>query len=242
VSTERLVAACVSLDADVLCLQEVDRGQSRSGGVDQTAAIAEGMGAVAWRFVPALVGEPGAAWRPATDDDLVAGDPGYGVAVVSRLPVRAWHVVRLAPAKVRSPVYVPGGGLILLDDEPRVGLAAEVGLPGGDHLLVASTHLSFVPGWNLAQLRRLTRALAALADDCVLLGDLNVPNPFARVAGWSPLVRARTFPAPNPSMQIDHVLGRGRVPPVVGSGAHLLALSDHRALTVDLATGSHLRR
>ena len=35
-------------------------------------------------------------------------------------------------------------------------------------------------------------------------------------------------------MQIDHVLGRGSLPPVVGGGARLLPLSDHRALTVDL--------
>jgi endonuclease/exonuclease/phosphatase family metal-dependent hydrolase len=251
VSTDRLVAACVSLDADVLCLQEVDRHQARSGGVDQTAAIAEGMGAVAWRFVPALVGEPGAVWRPATDEDLVEGEAGYGVAVVSRLPVRAWHIVRLAPAKLRSPVYVPGGGLIMLDDEPRVGLAAEIELPGGADgwggrgdgggsgggtLLVANTHLSFVPGWNLAQLRRLTRALAALADDCVLLGDLNVPNPFARApGGWTVLARAKTFPAVSPSLQLDHALARGTLPRVVGAEAHLLPLSDHRALTVDLA-------
>lgn len=239
VSTDRLVAACASLDADVLCLQEVDRGQARSGMVDQAAAVAEGTGAVAWRFVPALVGEPGAVWRPATDDDVPAGEAGYGVALVSRLPVGAWHVVRLPPAKIRSPVYVPGGGLILLDDEPRVGLAAEVELPPGwraGPLLVATTHLSFVPGWNLAQLRRLTRALAPLAGACVLLGDLNVPSPFARAGGgWEALVRAKTFPAPAPSMQIDHVLGRGRLPRVVGGGAHLLPLSDHLAVTVDLA-------
>ncbi len=240
--TDRLVDACLSLDADVLCLQEVDRGQARSGMVDQTAVVAEAMGAVAWRFVPALVGEPGAEWRPATDDDMAEGEAGYGVSIVSRLPVRAWHVVRLAPAKLRSPVYVPGGGLILLDDEPRVGLAAEVELPGpGGRLLVANTHLSFVPGWNLAQLRRLTQALAALADGhldgrCVLLGDLNVPNLFVRPpAGWRSLVKAATFPAPKPSMQIDHVLGRGTLPPVVDSGAHLLPLSDHLAVTVDLA-------
>jgi len=241
------VAACASLDADVIGLQEVDRGQARSGMVDQTAAIAEAMGVGpggpgAWRFVPALVGEPGAVWRPATDDDLVEGEAGYGVALVSRLPVRAWHVVRLAPAKLRSPVYIPGGGLIMLDDEPRVGLAAEVELPGGGTLLVATTHLSFVPGWNLAQLRRLTSALAVLGDDCVLLGDLNVPGPFARApGGWHPLVRAKTFPAPSPSIQLDHILGRGTLPPVVGRGAHLLPLSDHRALTVDLRLPAMMR-
>ena len=65
VSTARLVEACTSLEADVLALQEIDRNQARSGGVDQTAAVAEAMGAAAWRFEPALVGEPGATWRAA---------------------------------------------------------------------------------------------------------------------------------------------------------------------------------
>jgi endonuclease/exonuclease/phosphatase family metal-dependent hydrolase len=158
------------------------------------------------------------------------------VALVSRLPVRAWHVIRLAPAKLRSPVYVPGGGVILLDDEPRVGLAAEIELSGDRTLLVATTHLSFVPGRNLVQFRILTRDLAALAEDCVLMGDLNIPNLFMHVpAGWRSLVKAKTFPAANPSMQIDHILGRGALPEVVGTEAHVLSLSDHRALTVDLA-------
>ena len=69
VSTSRLVAACASLDADVLALQEIDRNQARSGGIDQTEAVAAGMEAVAWRFEPALVGEPGATWRAADDGD-----------------------------------------------------------------------------------------------------------------------------------------------------------------------------
>jgi endonuclease/exonuclease/phosphatase family metal-dependent hydrolase len=239
VSTDDLVAACVSLDADVLCLQEVDRGQARSGGADQAAAIAEAVGAVAWRFEPALVGEPGAVWRAATDDDCETTDPCYGVAVVSRLPVTGWHVVRLPPSPVSSPVYLPGRGtrFIWLADEPRVTVAAEVDAPWGP-LLVASTHLSFVPGWNLHQLRRLTGELVSLAGDrgCVMMGDLNVPNPFSRAApGWRSLARARTFPASRPAMQIDHALGRGRLPEVVGFKAVELPVSDHRALVVDFA-------
>ncbi len=54
-------------------------------------------------------------------------------------------------------------------------------------------------------------------------------------AGWQSLVKAATFPAPKPSMQLDHVLGRGSLPRVVDGQAHLLPLSDHRAVTVDLA-------
>ena len=238
VSTDRLVAACVSLEAGVLALQEIDRNQARSGGVDQTAAVAAGMGAAAWRFEPALVGEPGATWRAAQDeDDPASTEAGYGVGLVSMLPVRAWRVVRLRAANVRAPVAVPGGRgrFILLPDEPRVALAAEVETAAGP-LVVATTHLSFVPGWNLVQLRRLTSALSALGLPCVLMGDLNVPGGLpARVSGWRSLARVKTFPGASPSMQIDHALGHGVLPPVAGATARELPLSDHRALVLDLA-------
>jgi endonuclease/exonuclease/phosphatase family metal-dependent hydrolase len=236
VSTERLVAACASLDADVLALQEIDRNQTRSGGVDQTAAVAERMGAGTWRFEPALIGEPGATWRAAQDDDDPASaEAGYGVGLVSKLPVREWHVIRLQAAKIKAPVAVPGGRgrFILLPDEPRVALAADVETAAGP-LVVATTHLSFVPGWNLVQLRKVTKALAALGHPCVLLGDLNFPGRLpARVTGWRALAELRTFPGANPSMQIDHALGHGLLPLVAGTEARELPLSDHRALLVD---------
>ena len=235
-----LAEACASLAADVLCLQEIDRAQSRSGGVDQTAEVADAMGAAAWRFEPALIGEPGGRWRAAEDADAAAvtgGEAGYGVGLVSRVPVKAWHVLRLPAAKVRSPVFVPGRrAVILLDDEPRVGVAAELEGPDGP-LLVATTHLSFVPGWNVVQLRRLTRWLAGLGPPAVLLGDLNMPAALPRWAsGWLALAKVRTFPADKPSMQLDHALGRGRLPAVVAVDAPHLPLSDHRALVVDLAS------
>lgn len=234
-SNERLVEACRSLGADVLALQEVDRNQSRSGHADQTAAVAEGMGAADWRFEPALVGEPGATWRAAAGADPDGTEPGYGVSLVSRLPVRAWHVVRLRAAKVRAPVAVPGGRgrFILLPDEPRVAVAAELETPAGP-LVVATTHLSFVPGWNLAQLRRVTRELAALGRPCVLLGDLNVPGRLPALAtGWRALATIKTFPGAKPSMQLDHALGHGLLPVVGAAGAPELPLSDHRALVLD---------
>ena len=242
-SVDRLAEACASLEADVLALQEVDRGQPRSGGVDQAAVVAEGMGAAAWRFEPAIVGEPGGRWRPASNEDHDAevhprADGGYGVALVSRLPVRAWHVLRLTAAPMRSPVFVPGRrAFVLLQDEPRVVLGAELEGARGPSI-VASTHLSFVPGWNAWQLRRATRWLAGIGSPCVLLGDTNLPGPlpgWLSGSGWSDLARARTFPADEPSMQIDHALGRGALPDVVAVTATRLPLSDHRALVVDLA-------
>ena len=241
VDVERLTSACASLEADVLGMQEVDRNQARSDGRDQTAMVAEALDAVAWRFEPAIVGEPGGVWRAARDGD--GGDEaGYGVGLVSRLPVRSWHVVRLPAAPVRSPVYATGSRrVLLLRDEPRVGLAAEVETPVGP-MTIATTHLSFVPGWNAMQLRRLTRILrrrTPAAQPCILMGDLNLPGPVARWAsGWRSLARVKTFPAPKPSLQIDHVLAQGRVPPVRAAHAWALPVSDHRALVVDLGARS----
>jgi endonuclease/exonuclease/phosphatase family metal-dependent hydrolase len=228
------VAACAALDADVLGLQEVDRGQPRSAGVDQTEAVARGMGAVAWRFEPAIVGEPGGVWRAARDAEP-GNEPAYGVGLVSRLPVKEWHVAHLPPARGRSPVYVPGRHtFILLPDEPRAAVAALVDGPTGP-LWVATCHLSFVPGWNAVQLRRLTRELAALGHPCVLLGDLNLPGTIpGRVSRWRTLARARTFPADEPRLQIDHVLGHGPLPPATGVESRRLPVSDHRALVLEL--------
>ncbi|MGQ0744162.1 MAG: endonuclease/exonuclease/phosphatase family protein [Acidimicrobiales bacterium] len=182
VMAERLARACRRIDADVLCIQEVDRSQRRSAGRDQTALAAEAMGAQWWRFEPALVGEPGATWRAAVDSDALAGsegqplEPAYGVGLISRREVTDWEVVRLAAAPTRAPVFVPGekGRFILLTDEPRVALTATINGPDGV-LRVTSTHLSFFAGWNVAQLRR-------------LLGELRTPGSRARGApAWAPV-------------------------------------------------------
>jgi endonuclease/exonuclease/phosphatase family metal-dependent hydrolase len=235
---ERLVEAVVELRADVVGLQEVDRSQPRSHGADLTASVAQAMGAEHWRFVPALIGTPGGTWRAAQDSDTSgAGDsPAYGIGLVSRWPVLSWHVTRLPASPLRSPVLIPGTRrLIWLQDEPRVGLAAVVRTPAGP-LTVGTTHLSFVPGWNGKQLRTFTAALGRLPGPRVLLGDLNMPPPFPRaLTRWQVLARAHTYPAWEPRIQLDHVLGSGPLPAVTAVESPRLAVSDHRALLVELA-------
>ena len=240
VDPDRLTAAVTALDADVLALQEVDRDQSRSGNLDLTAIAARALGAPHHRFAAAVVGTPGEQFRPLRHDDDGHGEPCYGIGLISRLPVRSWQVTRLKPAPVRSPVYVPGpgGGLILLHDEPRVVLAALLDTPYGP-LTVAATHLSFVPGWNARQLRQTVRALRSLPAPRVLLGDLNLPAGAARlISGWRPLGRRPTYPAGQPRVQLDHVLADraalAQLPPVTAVTAPLSAISDHRPLLVDL--------
>jgi endonuclease/exonuclease/phosphatase family metal-dependent hydrolase len=163
VDPDRVREAVASLDCDVLALQEVDVGQPRSGGADLSALAAEALGVPpeGRRFAATIYGTPGVSWRPA-DGPRLDGEPAYGIALVSRLPVLGWRVVPLGRAPVRAPVAVPGPGgrprLILLDDEPRAAIIADLATDAGP-LTVAATHLSFVPGWNALQLRRLTRAL-----------------------------------------------------------------------------------
>jgi endonuclease/exonuclease/phosphatase family metal-dependent hydrolase len=238
---ERLAAVLHDLDADVLGLQEVDRRQPRSGGADQAELVADATGARWWRFVPTVLGTPAQrGWRPADVDDgrLVEGR-SYGVALVSRLPVRAWRVRRFAAAPVRLPLLLPGPGgrpgVVVVPDEPRVAVAAVLEGPAGPFTVVA-THLSFVPGFNVWQLRAIVRWTAGLPRPCLLVGDLNLPGGLpARVSGWRPLLRAATYPSWSPRVQLDHVLADGLDPmTVTRAGARRLGVSDHCAAAVDL--------
>src|SRR5687768_2538281 len=94
VEPERLTEAVRRLDADVLGLQEVDHDQPRSGGVLLTRIAAEALGTTEYRFAAAVVGTPGIAFRAArggADDNDGVGEPRFGVSLISRFPVRAWH-------------------------------------------------------------------------------------------------------------------------------------------------------
>jgi endonuclease/exonuclease/phosphatase family metal-dependent hydrolase len=239
VDESALRAAATALDCDIVGLQEVDRRQPRSNLVDQTAAVADALGARHWHFAPALHGTPGpdARWTASRDFDEVSIDePSYGVALVSRLPVQSWHVRRFAPAPVGMPLMVPGSrGLTHVHDEPRVGLVAVLEGPSG-LMTVVTAHLSFMPGWNVAQLRTLARWARGFPGPRLLIGDFNLPGALPRLTTrWAQLARAATYPSWRPRVQFDHVLGDGIDESAVRDVQVLrLGVSDHCALAVDL--------
>jgi endonuclease/exonuclease/phosphatase family metal-dependent hydrolase len=228
VDLDLTVAVLRRLDADLVAVQEVDRDQVRSRGADQARLLGEALG-MAWRYAPTLLGTPGGpeGWRAAAPGD----DPGgtaYGIALLSRLPLEEVDAVAL-----------PRSGR----DEPRVALVAGLA-DGGRRLTVAGTHLTFVPGPNVAQLRALQRHLDDRGGPRLLLGDLNLWLPAVRLLslpGWRPLVRGGTFrnrpPGSSaPLIQLDHVLAAGAGATLRPRAGRIVSgpASDHRAVVVEL--------
>ena len=236
--------AVAGLDVDVLAVQEVDAGQPRSHGVDQAAALAAGLGARDWRGAATVAGtpDPFRTWSPAgpllRGPDAPADGPLYGIALLSRLPVLEWSVLDLGTGRARLPVQGldPRTGQLRrwwFPDEPRAAVAARL-----ESLTVVSTHLSFAPHTAVRQLLRLRRWIAAMPGPVVLAGDLNLPGAVpARLLGARALVRAPSFPASGPRLQLDHLLAVGDGLTGADPEARALPLGDHRALFVTVTRG-----
>lgn len=241
-----LARSVAELGADIVALQEVDRGLDRSGGRDQARLVAEAMGpdVPAFRFVATVHGTPGLpGWVPAIrpgnqvlDPAPAPEVPSYGIALVSRIPVERWLALGFGGTPGRYPLLVPGvrPQVMWLEDEPRAVLAAVLERP---RITVACAHLTFVPVRNAYQLRRVVSWLRTLPGPRLLLGDLNLPGGLpVRLTGWTSLVSAPTYPSTAPRLQLDHMLADGLPPSArVRDGAAVrLPVSDHCAAVATL--------
>lgn len=219
------------IDPDVIALQEVDLGQRRSGRLDQTAVLADLLGWDGHRFAATYAGPVvGLRRRPRRSaltgraDDVLgplrallgAGPAGFGNALLTRLPVRAWRVARLG----RGPAVLTrrGGGraldprsYALSTSTMRNMIAAQIdpvdGAGGAGGLAVASTHLATRTGTAAAQLAAAWAALAALPGSHVLAGDLNLHAELLAPLGIArDLGEGATYPSGAPARRIDHIL------------------------------------
>jgi len=239
-----------SISADLIGLQEVDRHQERSSYEHQTKTIANAMGLPYWVYAPAITGTPGESWEGAADSDFHSHEhsesdperPHYGVGLASRYPISNIEVLRFKAAPISLPLLVPSNPrprMIKVADEPRVAIIADVATPLGT-FTVATTHLSFVPGFNVKQLRQLTKQLSERDNPVLIFGDFNLPGKLAKfVSRWDSLAELPTYPTFKPRIQFDHIVARGLSEESVKhaqESAEVLQLpiSDHCALVVEL--------
>jgi endonuclease/exonuclease/phosphatase family metal-dependent hydrolase len=206
-----------ALGADVVLLQE----NWRPGGTDslaRRAALAHGYEHLAEHD---LVADVRLADLDITRGPVPEETGAWGLAVLSRLPVRSYAAVSLGAA--------PG-------DVTGTRFAQVVELQYSDEavLRVVNVHLTHRLVHGPRQLRRLIRWLGDSDVPTVLGGDFNMCRPTVRLArGYRPVVRGRTWPARRPVAQIDHLLAG---PGVTVADRQVAAPvgSDHLPIRVDL--------
>jgi endonuclease/exonuclease/phosphatase family metal-dependent hydrolase len=212
-----------STRADIVLLQEVDRGTARSGHVDQVQTLADRTH-YSTAFGPSLLHYDGGEYGIAA---LSSGSIGFQLTVP--LPV--------------YPVQTRAGG----SHEPRVALVALATIRG--HLWRAiNTHLDPAEGparaQEVSELADLVRQQLAAGTALVIGGDFNSTpdNPVLRPLAdadmrdaWKECGKGEghTYPAANPSKRIDYLFLTGDVH---CSAAEVLdtQVSDHRPLLVTL--------
>lgn len=218
---ERVAAILDSLDADIVLLEEVDRGTERSGQVDQL------------RELERLTGLYGAFGKSL---NVQGGD--YGVATLSRWPIDSAEVVPLRtdpPADRGSAVY-----------EPRVALHLVLSAHAG-RLHVIGTHLDAEgistfrnqEAWDL-----LEHVRTRIPPDAPLIigGDFNSIPASGVVAEFSQRFldtwrecgdgEGHTYPADGAARRIDYIFVRGFR--CMDAKVLETLASDHRPLVVTL--------
>jgi hypothetical protein len=243
------------LSPAVIAIQECDYHLARTGHVNQIAEVASSIGARHFAFAPCIIGTPGEKWRKLTAGDqkiitdsekLADIQGGDGIALASTIEVIKWHRLDLGNAPIGMPLLVPGdegkpGKLrpIYIRDEPRIALAATL----ANGVTVINTHLSFVPGYNIKQLRAIKRWAVELESEmnstALIVGDLNLPKNLPVVASqWRSLATQATYPSWGAKIQFDYILTRSSIGarqlPTVATG-----VSDHLPLSTELELSSN---
>ena len=185
--------------ADVVLLQEVDKGTQRSGRVDQMAEL---------RRLTGFFGVFGKTL------DYQGGD--YGIAILSRWPIAHDTLIRLPvePPQFRSNVSY----------EPRGALSAVIEAPGRV-LRVVNTHIdaSREDTYRLQEAKALLAIAGALRDSSgttLIGGDLNAEPESAVIAlfgaaAWRDGFRecgkgsGLSYPADVPVKRIDYLMMTG---------------------------------
>lgn len=206
--TSGLVRAAVSLGADVLALEEIDRRVVRSWCRDQPALLGAATGAATVVFARAR-------------RVLVTGHDG--VALLVRGTVVSTRTLRL-----------PGVGAPRVAAIARVRIGEDELTVVATHL---QNRMRNGPAEAPAQLDALLTELGRWPEPWVLAGDLNlrpdVVVPTLAAAGLTPLRAGPTYPAGAPRIEIDWLAVRSLEATEVRTVR--LPVGDHRALVAEIA-------
>ncbi|MGE4220171.1 MAG: endonuclease/exonuclease/phosphatase family protein [Alphaproteobacteria bacterium] len=224
-SPERIVDVIAACEPDVVCLQELDVGRAKTGGVDQAHLIGRGLGMEMHFHAAVRVMEE-----------------QFGDAILTSLPSR---LVRAGPLPGLSGMPLGRWG------ETRGALWADIDT-GGAHVQVINTHLGLRPREQMVQMPALAGPDWLGHPDCIdpvlLAGDFNAfpgTRAYRYLASFlddtqcAPAVRQprATFPGRAPMIRIDHVFSRG---PIEVVSAHVVrtrlsrVASDHLPLLVEV--------
>lgn len=214
-----VVSACADLDADVLVLEETwtsADGEGLAGTVASALGYEAHEVALSGAILLDAAAVPGQRWGPYKGDPLHArrlwvADSAdvsrlrrrrwgsraqfgtWGIAVLSRLPVRRVEVIEL-------------GRLRRDRSMRRAAVLVEVEVDTSS-VTVVGTHLAHFTHGSAIHLERLRRRLPAPSEPGVLAGDMNFWGPPLSLAlpGWRRAVRGRSYPSWRAHSQIDHI-------------------------------------
>jgi endonuclease/exonuclease/phosphatase family metal-dependent hydrolase len=239
----------LAFNCDVLVLQEVDQLNDRSNFEEQTKDFAEIMGAPYWAFAPSVwrKNDEWLDWPKSQSSDFPglitktspSVQPGYGISIVSKLPVIKWERKELSKALIGWWLPFTSDGVTKkhwVNDHARNALAAYL----EDGTVIINSHLSWEPIFRNLQLSQLKRWANQIAKDkslhVIIVGDLNIVNSWEESVNsyrWRSLVKQLTFPVWKPNQQIDHFLARpgtkAKLEPMVAS-----KISDHLPISITL--------
>ena len=153
--------------------------------------------------------------NPKTGNDSLTNKGYYGNGIISRIPIVAEFRLELGRSKVGAPLAIPQTPpdqsrpkmkVIYIHDEPRVAHAVQL----DNGITIINTHLSFVPGMNIFQLRKIRHWAMELPGEKILVGDLNLPGRIpGKIMKWRSGAEQFTYPSWGARLQFDHILISG---------------------------------
>lgn len=221
----RVLAVIKELDADVLILPELWRADEGPDFYEDLRASlhVEGGFAALGKGERVTSGVGGPTWQPRMAHFF--GERGLYFkehraltqtqfadrALLEHVEKGTWGLGLLTRLEVED-VRVISLGRLPREKVQRALVVAQL-REGGRSFYVLAIHGAHLSHGSYRQYRRVDEFVATLDPALPMLfgGDFNCWRPLLRLflPGWHSLAKGRTWPAPRPHSQIDHILGRG---------------------------------